>query len=120
MELNDYQKKAMSTRTESSDNFSYMAFGMVAEVGEIADKVAKAIRKKEAIIRDNMFYPSSQMDRNVEIREGLKKELGDVLWFVSGLADAMGWTLEEVAQLNLDKLADRQKRGVIVGNGDER
>ena len=41
MELNEYQKKAMTTSTEKSDNATYMLFGLMAEVGEIADKVAK-------------------------------------------------------------------------------
>ena len=47
-------------------------------------------------------------------------ELGDIMWFAAGIAEVMGWTLEEVAQENIDKLASRQKRGVIDGDGDNR
>ena len=56
---------------------------------------------------------------NEEIQD-LQKELGDVLWQLSGLCSVMGWSLEEVAQQNLDKLASRQQRNVIEGNGDNR
>lgn len=47
-------------------------------------------------------------------------EAGDILWQLSGLCSVMGWSLEEVGRRNLQKLADRQKRGVIDGNGDNR
>lgn len=50
MELNEYQKRAMTTCMESCDNFSYMFLNLVGEVGEFASKVAKAIRKKELAI----------------------------------------------------------------------
>ena len=49
-----------------------------------------------------------------------KHELGDILWFAAGIAEVMGWILEEVAQENIDKLASRKERGVIDGNGDNR
>ena len=52
--------------------------------------------------------------------EELKKEAGDILWQLSGLCEVMGWSLEEVAQQNLDKLASRKQRNVIDGSGDNR
>ena len=52
------------------------------------------------------------------MKEELKKELGDILWQTAGLAHVMGWTLEDVAQMNLDKLAARKEAGTIDGNGD--
>ena len=53
-------------------------------------------------------------------QEEYKAEAGDILWQLDGLCRVMGWDLEEVAQGNLDKLASRQQRGVIDGNGDNR
>ena len=50
----------------------------------------------------------------------LMKEVGDCAWFIAGIADCFGFTLEEVMQQNLDKLASRRERGVIDGNGDNR
>jgi NTP pyrophosphatase (non-canonical NTP hydrolase) len=52
--------------------------------------------------------------------EGLKKELGDVLWFIAELSTHLGFTLQDVAELNLQKLADRQQRNALKGEGDNR
>lgn len=127
MTLDEYQQRAMATCTESSANFMYGLAGLNAEVGEINDKVAKAIRKDIVSIRENEVLPEingyyGALPNEVyrEFYNGMKKELGDVLWFCAHIAYHLGWTLDEVAQLNLDKLADRAKRGVIVGNGDNR
>ena len=128
MELNDYQNKAMSTCMGSSRNMSYMAMGLTSEVGEFAGKIAKAIRKGDVYIGNNdqdsdLHYTIGFVagpDRCYGWESDLKHELGDILWFAAGIAEVMGWTLEEVAQENIDKLASRQKRGVIDGNGDNR
>jgi hypothetical protein len=53
-------------------------------------------------------------------QEMLKKELGDILWFIAGLASNYGWNLEDIAQMNLNKLEDRKNRNVIQGSGDNR
>ena len=94
MELNEYQKRAMTTCTDSSPRKGY-----------------------DSIDENNIIsvVPTSQED----IAE-LRKEAGDILWQLSGLCSVMSWSLEDVAQENLDKLADRQKRNVIVGEGDNR
>lgn len=127
MRLNEYQEKAMMTNAASSDNDTYSLFGLVAEVGELADKVAKGVRKEiieitgDDIVRGAKSWGKGEpTDEYAAIEEGMKKELGDVLWFVAHFAQRFGWPLEEVAQLNLDKLADRAKRGVIIGDGDNR
>lgn len=105
----------MTTCMSSSENFSYMILNLVGEVGEFASKVAKAIRKNEIGIFEN------QLDLNQDWDDSdLRKEAGDILWQLSGLCTVMGWTLEEVAQQNLDKLASRQRRNVIDGSGDNR
>ena len=48
------------------------------------------------------------------------KELGDIMWSCAQIAHRFGWSLDEVAQMNLAKLADRAKRGKIIGEGDDR
>lgn len=119
MELNDFQKQAMTTCTESSHNFAYMFMNLVGEVGEFSSKVAKWVRKGKLNISGNeLTKPFAKFTGEDEVE--LRKEAGDILWQLSGLCTVMGWTLEEVAQENLAKLADRQKRNVIVGNGDNR
>lgn len=121
MELKDYQAKAMETCVSKSANTAYMLTGLTAEVGEINDKVAKWIRKGYARLDNNylVFNTSDIKERNAYTME-LVKELGDVLWFVAGLATRLGVSLEDVAAINLEKLASRKKRGVIVGEGDNR
>lgn len=128
MELNEYQKQAMTTCMPSCENFSYMMLNLVGEVGEFASKVAKAIRKEQAQIGgfvDMGISPKNALSFNefptcIEQEEELKKEAGDILWQLSGLCYVMGWNLENVAQMNLDKLASRKVRNVIDGNGDNR
>uniref|UniRef100_UPI004056F037 nucleoside triphosphate pyrophosphohydrolase family protein n=1 Tax=Alistipes sp. TaxID=1872444 RepID=UPI004056F037 len=123
MELNEYQKMAMRTNRESSDNFTYSICGLVAEVGEVADKVAKARRSGIISICSDNLCPNTETVSNPLIKnfmEGMVKEVGDVLWFVAHIATQLGLSLEEIAHVNLVKLKDRQKRGVIIGNGDNR
>lgn len=123
MELNKYQEQAMTTCMESSANYTYMAEGLVSEVGEFMGKVAKGIRKGYAIIQDNqlkVYEDKMTYEQKEEFCIGLLHELGDIMWFVAGLAREMHVDLETIAQMNLTKLASRQKRGVIDGNGDNR
>lgn len=84
---------------------SYLALGLSGEAAEVANKVKKVIRGD---------YPAS------EISELLAKELGDVLWYVSELCTELGVSISDVAQGNINKLSDRQKRGAIKGDGDDR
>ena len=120
MELNEYQKRAMTTCTDSSRNFAYMMLNLVGEVGEFSGKVAKLIRKEKCCIDGNHYNRLQENSEWSITEEELKKEAGDILWQLSSLCNVMGWSLEDVAQENLDKLADRQKRNVIVGEGDNR
>lgn len=116
MTLNEYQIGAMSTCMESSNNFMYMLSGLTAEVGEINDKVAKGIRKGYVTINNNGI----EIDAPNDFVEELAKEISDVQWFVAGLSNILGYNLEEIGKINLDKLASRKARGVIDGNGDNR
>ena len=124
--LKDYQKKAMLTCLPESRNFSYMMLNLVGEIGEFASKVAKQIRKGNAGIglygedSELVFICDMDYDLACEIDDQMKKEAGDILWQLSGLCTVMGWQLDEVAMENLEKLASRQKRDVIDGDGDNR
>lgn len=111
----------------SCENISYMLLNLVGEVGEFASKVAKAVRKDQVKIGwwedgeeadENNLIPTGSFYEWDLIKDELKKEAGDILWQLSGLCKVMGWDLEHVAQVNLDKLAARKKAGTIVGNGD--
>lgn len=121
----------MATCMATCSNFSYMVLNLVGEVGEFASKVAKCIRKGIRTIEKDHLYKvlrgADSIEESIELHtidhtldEELRKEAGDILWQLSGLCKVMGWSLEDVAQENLDKLASRQARGVIDGNGDNR
>lgn len=125
MELNEYQKAAMSTCMPSCENFSYMMLNLVGEVGEFASKVAKMVRKGQVEIdtvddKTSDLFPMMSLPQWVYLQDELKKEAGDILWQLSGLCHVMGWDLEDVARQNLQKLASRKERGVIDGDGDNR
>lgn len=122
MTLNQYQEKAMKTCMPSCDNFSYMMLNLVGEVGELASKVAKDIRKKNAVIGDirndiTGIMPYEEWEKRWE---EYMYEAGDILWQLAGLCKVMNWNLDYVAEMNLRKLASRKQRGVIDGDGDNR
>lgn len=122
MTLSDYQQQAMTTCLPESENFAYMMLNLVGEVGEIAGKVSKYIRKGQASFEGNDLRLYSQGDDNAawDRESDLRKEAGDVLWQLAGLCSVMGWDLEDIARQNLSKLADRKQRGVIASEGDNR
>ena len=93
--------------TDEMAKKGYYVFGLTGEAGEVADHFKKMIRD------DNGHFTPARS-------ELIKKELGDVLWYVARLSYRMGWTLDDVAETNLEKLASRQVRGVIGGSGDNR
>lgn len=108
MEINEYQKAALTTAVYPEDKrIIYPALGMCGEAGEVADKVKK-------VIRDNNQHFTD--DKKLEIA----KEVGDVLWYCATMAHDIGFTLEKVAQMNIDKLASRKQRGKLSGSGDNR
>lgn len=125
MNLNEYQEKAMTTCLPTSKNFSYMFLNLVGELGEFASKIAKGIRKGKCQIGNrigdpNILIPSAIGGGSMSPEEKyeVRKELGDILWQLSGVCSVMGWSLEDVAEENLAKLAERKKNNTIDGNGD--
>lgn len=118
----------MTTCMDSCSNPMYMLLNLVGEVGEFSSKIAKHIRKRDlSVVSNNLlwFYKSDLTDEQSEEKHAewqrlLKAEAGDIAWQLAGLCKAMGWSLEDVCQANLEKLKSRQERGVISGEGDER
>lgn len=104
MNLHEYASLAMSTRLPTADT-TYVTTNLVSEVGEFFGHMAK--------------YQRDGGDEAV-VMELLKKELGDILWHITAIAEDLNSSLDEIATINLAKLASRQARGVLDGSGDER
>lgn len=100
--------------TGNYDAVVYCALKGAGECGEFAEKLGKRMRKQGSI---NAISRSAMDD---EFRLDLAKELGDRLWYISQAATELGYTLAEIAQINVTKLTSRKDRGVIVGEGDNR
>ena len=120
MGLNEYQEKAMTTCMESCDNLAYMKDNLVAEVGEFSGKISKAKRRRQVRFDEdgNLLLDFDTAPEALEFICELRKEAGDILWQLSGVCHVMGWSLEDVARENLEKLAARKAAGTIDGDGD--
>jgi NTP pyrophosphatase (non-canonical NTP hydrolase) len=104
-----YQRKSRKTWNVISMDHSivYPTLGLVNEAGEVAGKVKKIFRDRGGVITD-------------DDRTALKKELGDVLWYLTQICTELDLSLEEVAEANLEKLFSRLERDAIRGDGDNR
>lgn len=112
----------MTTCMPSCENISYMLLNLVGEVGEFASKIAKNIRKGNMAIGGkclpNGLHTLLEGEELLNTDKELMKEAGDILWQLSGVCSIMGWKLNDVAKMNLDKLAARKAAGTIDGSGD--
>ncbi|PKM91668.1 hypothetical protein CVU82_00455 [Candidatus Falkowbacteria bacterium HGW-Falkowbacteria-1] len=109
MDFKSYQKESKKTALypNAGNNFIYPVLGLVGEAGEVAEKIKKIIRDDDGIVTE-------------EKRGEIKKELGDVLWYLAQLSSEFGLELEDVASGNLEKLFSRLERNQIKGSGDNR
>ncbi|MEM4331100.1 MAG: nucleoside triphosphate pyrophosphohydrolase family protein [Candidatus Pacearchaeota archaeon] len=109
MNLREYQEKAKETAVypKLKPSWIYPAFGLAGETGEILEKLKKILRDKEGHISKE----------NLEL---IKKEIGDVLWYLSALSTELGLELDEIAEDNIKKLLSRKERNVLHGEGDLR
>ena len=98
MTINQYQKEAMRTASgmnyENHGMLMNAALGICGEGGEVADLVKKAT------------FQGHTLDR-----EHVAKELGDVAWYIAVGAQAIGYDLETILQMNVDKLRARYPTG---------
>lgn len=113
MTIDDYSTQAQSTLLgehgvkDIDAQLLAQIFGLVGESGEVAEKFKKLIRDKEGVMTS-------------EDKKEIVKELGDILWYVNSVSILLGYSLEDVAAANLDKVLSRKERGVTTGSGDNR
>ena len=101
MQMNQYQALAQRTMNASLDSFdqvSHALHGLSAEVGEL-----------------HGLYQKKYQGHALEA-EHLKKELGDIMWFIAEFCTANGWMLEDIARMNIDKLKARYPEGFDAEN----
>lgn len=97
MTLNEYQQLALRTSRNDIDSVAHLTngcLGLAGEAGECADLL------KKALFQDGR-----------EIKEKMIDELGDVLWYVSETATALGIWLDQIAERNIEKLKKRYPEG---------
>jgi NTP pyrophosphatase (non-canonical NTP hydrolase) len=99
---NEYQKLALRTANTKAmedpiEKITNGSLGLSGESGEVADHIKK------------FKYQGHELDR-----EHLAKELGDICWYIALLADGIGYNLETVMQMNVDKLKKRYPEGFEI------
>jgi NTP pyrophosphatase (non-canonical NTP hydrolase) len=106
--LDKYQMFVRSTKVYDREySLVYPILGLANEAGEVAGKLKKIMRDDAGQLTPERF-------------EDLISELGDVLWYVTAVADDLGVTISDIFYANYAKLTDRSNRGVIKGSGDKR
>ena len=108
MTIKEYSEKAIATATYGwGDSIIYPTLGLNGEAGEVAEKVKKVLRDKYGVFDE-------------EIKYDMAREIGDIIWYCNALARDIGYSLEEIMDMNIVKLESRKLRGVISGSGDNR
>lgn len=102
MEFDEYQKQAHKTAQYKND--FYVPLAIAGEVGELLNYMAKYYRGD-----------FDEIDTNK-----IKYEVGDILWELSELLTINNISLNEVAEMNIKKLKEREQKGTIKGSGDYR
>ena len=106
LDFNKYQIEPRKTKIYS-DDIIYPSLGLSGEVGELMNQIKKIYRDDHGRI-------------SFVRKQDLKKEIGDVLWYIARVADDLDIDLTEAVEINLDKLNSRMDRGKIGGSGDDR
>ena len=97
MTINEYQKLAMrtsNTTMTTADHILNGALGLTGESGEVADIVKKSFMQGHNLDADHIV-----------------KELGDICWYIAETATALGYDMETIMQMNIEKLKKRYPEG---------
>ena len=113
--LDGYQDRA-SDFIFYKGSLLYPTLGLTGEAGEVAEKVKKLYRDDEI----NFMREDMTEELTADQANDLALELGDVLFYIAAIAGDIGYSLEEIADMNIDKLAQRQARNTLSGSGDHR
>lgn len=97
MKVNDYQLAALRTESGMSKEYPRILNGLMGLNGEAGEAID--------ILKKHLFQ-GHPLDT-----EHIAKELGDCAWYIAVAADAIGYDLETIFQMNVDKLRARYPEG---------
>lgn len=112
MNINAYQTRALTTAIYPARGqrdltaLAYTFIGLAGEIGETLNKFKKILRGDKPL--------------DAAMRIALAQELGGVFWYLAASADELGFSLDDIAAMNLAELAARSDRGTLRGDGDDR
>ena len=111
MKVQEYEEKVQRTALYPRKNLwqilTYLSLGLAGEAGEISNKMKKILRDDRGRLTQ-------------ERRQQIRDELGDVLWYITRLANELGFSLEEIMRANNNKLLKRLQKNTLKGEGDNR
>jgi NTP pyrophosphatase (non-canonical NTP hydrolase) len=110
MDFKEYQDKAKEFAQypqEINSPLAYLGLGLSGECGELNDKIKKLFRDKAGVMDGDDKY-------------SLALEISDICWYLSELSRQLGYSLENIAEININKLTSRKERGKLGGSGDYR
>ena len=130
VELKDYEKFVSSTISPASSDFNSLMVrleelnteskefgvkipelitaqaGLTAEAGEFTEVVKKILFQGKPLNEENVFH--------------MKRELGDICWYLAVAASALGTTLDEIVVMNVEKLSARYPQGFEIVKSEVR
>ncbi|WP_164876564.1 nucleoside triphosphate pyrophosphohydrolase family protein [Bacillus cereus] len=99
-------------KQDFKDAVSNAALGLTGEAGEVADLIKKGVYHGRGFHGDLRVFPEAlNASTKPVLREDIKDELSDVLFYVSAMAQEFGFTLEDVAKHNREKIEKRFPEG---------
>lgn len=125
--MNEYQLMASATAVYPGRGtflgLMYVTGKMAGEAGEFSENTFKALRDDDIANVIEHTPPTIAVcfgELKPERKAKSKKELGDILWYVSQSAFELGYSLDEIAFDNIEKLRSRKERDVLHGSGSDR
>jgi NTP pyrophosphatase (non-canonical NTP hydrolase) len=97
MDLNEYQeisKRTLKKFANPETEIATLGLGIAGEAGDVASCIKKMFAQK-----------------NENVKEGIKENIGDMMWYAAMICTFFGWKLEDCLQGNVDKLKARYPDG---------
>ena len=122
MTIEEYQTIIKKTSIYPENiGLAYCAMGLTGEAGEVSDKIKKIYRDKDVFDSSGLIDQEKiHLEVIPEEKESIKKELGDVMWYITAMANELGLSLEEIMEANYNKLIKRRETNTLHGSGDDR